>query len=53
MGWVTVVFKAILFFVKSIFGTDKPQKNTVTHPKPEVEIDDGKTDKERMEDLGL
>ena len=53
MGWITVVVNIILTIVKSIFGLDKVQKTTVVHPKPEVEIEDGKTDKERLEDLGL
>jgi hypothetical protein len=42
-----------LAFIKGIFGTDKPRAQTVKRPDPEVEVSDGKTDKEKLRDLGL
>ena len=53
MGWISVIVKALLIFVKGIWGTDKPAETIVDHPEPETENDDGKTDKKRLEDLGL
>ena len=49
----TVILQGFMFLFKSIFGTKKPLKTTVEHPDKEVKIDDGKTDEERLEDLGL
>jgi len=53
MAWISTIVSVILTVIKSIFGMKKPQKNTVSRPEPEVEINDGKTDKERLKDLGL
>lgn len=53
MTWIGVVVDILIKILKGIFGLDTPQKTSVDHPKPEVEITDGKTDKERMDDLGL
>jgi len=52
-GLVAVVIQALVAIMKGIFGTDKPLKTTVDHPKPDVEITDGKTDKDRLKDCGL
>jgi len=53
MAWVGVIIQALMVILKSVFGTDKPAKTTVVHLEPEVGITDGKTDKERLSDLGL
>ncbi len=53
MGWLTAITSVVMAIFKAIFGTDKPVKKTVVHPKPELETDDGKTDEERLKDLGL
>jgi len=42
----------VLVILKGLWGTDKPQETTVEHAKPEIEVDDGKTDQERLDDLG-
>jgi len=52
MNWAAIA-DFIGGLLKSIFGTDKPQKTTVVNPDPEAEISDGKTHKQKMEDLGL
>jgi len=57
MGWLSAVMGFFAQFIpnmlKMLFGTDKPQKVVVEHPKPEVEVTDGKTDADRLKDLGL
>lgn len=53
MGWIAGVVQVLFSIIKSVFGTDKPAKTTVVHPDPEVEITDGKTDTDRLNDLGL
>ena len=53
MAWVTVVTQILMKILKSIFGMSKPRKTTVTHPDSEINVDDGKTDEERLEDFGL
>lgn len=53
MGWVSVIVSALISILKGIFGMDKPQKTTVFHPEPQVEVTDGKSDAERLKDLGL
>jgi hypothetical protein len=53
MEWIAAIVAAILAILKGLFGIDKPQKDTVEHAEPEIEIDDGKTDEERLRDLGL
>lgn len=49
-GWIGTFLVAVL---KGLFGMDKPCKTTVSHPKPELEVDDGKSDAQRMDDLGM
>ena len=55
--WLVPLFMAlvmgVVFVLKNLYGTDKPQQNTVEHPKPDVEVADGKSDQERLKDLGL
>lgn len=53
MGWIAVVVDVLIKIVKGIFGTDKPIKTTVVHSEAQVEVTDGKTDDERLKDLGL
>lgn len=53
MAWLSTIAKIFSVIMKLLFGTDKPQKTTVVKPKPEIEVDDGKTDEERLNDLGL
>jgi len=53
MGWVTVIAKVVLEFFKGIFGTKKPLKTTVSHPEPDLKVDDGKDKDEHLKDLGL
>ena len=53
MGWLSAIVKALLIIVKGIWGTDKPAETIVEHPEPEIENDDGKTNKKRLKDLGL
>jgi len=53
MSWIGIIVDIFLRIVKSIFGTNSPMKNTVIHAEKEMEIDDGKTDEERIKDLGL
>lgn len=53
MNWIGAIVAAIVAIIKGIFGTDKPQKIVVVKPAPEVEITDGKTDKDRLSELGL
>jgi hypothetical protein len=53
MGWIGVIVDVLIKILKGIFGTDKPRKETVERPEPEVEVTDGKTDKDRLRDLGL
>ena len=53
MGWVSIVLSALVAIGKAIFGTSTPRKTTVEHAKQEVPIDDGKTDSQRLDDLGL
>ncbi len=47
------VFKVVLEVFLGIFGLDKPAETVVDHPAPQVETSDGKTDAERLNDLGL
>lgn len=53
MAWIGIVIDILIKILKGIFGLDKPQKTTVDHPEPEVKVGDGKTEGERLEDLGL
>lgn len=57
MGWVATLVSAlaaaVVVVLKGLFGTSKPQETTVTHPKPQVEVGDGKADSEKLKDLGL
>ena len=54
MGWIGSVLGAILAVLKAVFGTDQPAKTTVARPEKDVEVsDDGKTDADRLRDLGL
>ena len=53
MAWITAVINIIVALVKGIWGTDKPTRTTVSHPSPEMEVSDGKTDQERLNDLDL
>lgn len=48
LGFLSLIGKAF----KSIFGMSTPTKTLVQHAKPEVQID-GKTNEERLKDLGL
>ena len=50
---ISAIGTLLLAIIKGIFGTDKPQKNTISRPEPEIEITDGKTDEERLKDFGL
>lgn len=50
---VAAIVGALLLLVKGLWGTSKPQETTVDHTTPDIEVTDGKTDKERLEDLGL
>lgn len=47
------IVAAILAVFRALFGTDRPQEETVEHPEPDIEVTDGKTDQERLGDLGL
>jgi cytochrome b len=47
----TVVIELIVALIKGVFGTDTARKTTVV--RPESEVTDGKTDAERLKDLGL
>lgn len=55
--WLAALVAALvagtIAVLKGFWGTDKPQETTVEHPEPEIEVDDGKTDSERLKDLGL
>lgn len=53
MSWVKFVIETIVSVIKMFFGIDKPSKNSIDHPEPDIKVDDGKTDKERLKDLGL
>lgn len=57
MEWIVPLLVAlatgVAVVLKSIFGTDKPTETKVEHPKPDLEVNDGKTDAERLDDLGL
>jgi len=48
--WAALV-ELIVALIKGIFGTDTARKTTVV--RPETEVSDGKTDKDRLDDLGL
>lgn len=50
--WVGLL-TAILALLKGLFGMDKPEETKVEHPKPDMKVGDGKTDKDRLDDLGL
>lgn len=50
---ISAIGTLLLAIIKGIFGTDKPQKNTILRPEPEIKITDGKTDEERLKDFGL
>lgn len=52
-AWVWGALSVLMKLVKFFFGTDAPRKETVVHAQQEVVIDDDKTDKERLDDLGL
>jgi hypothetical protein len=55
--WITVLVVGLgtlaLAIVKGLWGTDKPQEDTVEHAEQDIKLDDGKTDQERLDDLGL
>ncbi|MBN2714105.1 MAG: hypothetical protein JXR97_16925 [Planctomycetes bacterium] len=53
MGWVSAIVSILLAIFRGIFGTDKPLKTTVEHAEPDAEITDGKSDDDRLDDLGL
>lgn len=53
MTVISVVVELALKILKALFGIDEPSKTTTEHPKPDIEITDGKTDEERLKDLGL
>lgn len=50
---ISAIGALLLVIIKGIFGTDKPQKNTLSRPEPEIKVTDGKTDEDRLEDFGL
>lgn len=50
MKWL---IELIIGLIKSIFGTNKPVKNTVEKPDKEINVDDGKTESQRLKELGL
>lgn len=43
---------AAVSVLKAIYGTDKVQETTIEHAKPHIALR-GKSDKERLADLGL
>jgi hypothetical protein len=47
------IIAALIALFKGVFGMDKPEDVTVEHPKPDIEVGDGKTDKERLKDLDI
>lgn len=55
--WIGALISALavtaVTVLKALFGTNKPQQTMVEHAKPDVEVDDGKDDEERLKDLGL
>lgn len=57
MGWIAPLIEGLMtgitFVLKTLFGTSQPQNTTVEHTKPEIPTDGGKTDKEKVDDLGL
>lgn len=53
MTWIGAVVQVLIKIMRAIWGTSAPRQSMVTHAKQEVEINDGKTDEERMHDLGL
>ena len=53
MNWIGAALLAALKFFAGLFTAKEPAKNPIERPEPEVKVDDGKTDKERLSDLGL
>ena len=53
MNWIGAVLLAVLKFFAGLFTVKEPTKDPIERPEPEVKVDDGKTDKERLDDLGL
>jgi hypothetical protein len=45
--------QAAITLLKGIFGTDRPRRTTLERPQADVEVSDGKSDKDRLRDLGL
>jgi len=53
MSWIPAVLFGVLKFLAGLFTTKEPVKEIIERPEPEIPTDDGKTDKERLSDLGL
>ena len=51
--WILSVILTVLKSLAGFFTVKEPIKEVVTRPAPEIEIDDGKTDEERLDDFGL
>jgi hypothetical protein len=56
MEWVVALVAALaaglVILLKGIFGTDKPKTTKVEHNEPHLPVE-GKSDREKLEDLGL
>ena len=52
MNWASII-EGIARFLKTIFGTSTPSKTTVVEAAKDVEVSDGKTDEERLKELGI
>ena len=53
MSGLGSVLLIVLKFIAGLFTMKEPIKNPIDRPEPEVPVDDGKTDKERLDDFGL
>lgn len=57
MEWIIPLVLAIatgvVVVLRGLYGTTKPQDTTVEHPKPHIEVSNGRSDQERLNDLGL
>jgi len=49
---VIALATGIMLVIKSVIGTDEPQKAKIKHATPHIKIN-GKTDSARLRDLGL
>lgn len=47
------VLLGALKFILGLFAAKEPIREIIDRPKPEAEISDGKTDKERLSDFDL